>query len=623
MYTILYVDDEPSLLEIGKLFLERSGQFRVDIITSAPAALALLNSKNYDAIVSDYQMPGMDGIEFLKQIRASGNTVPFIIFTGRGREEVVIQALNEGADFYLQKGGEPVSQFTELAHKIQQAVSRRRAEIALSDSEQRLADIINFLPDATFAIDRSGKVIAWNLAIEEMTGVPAAEMLGKGNYEYAIPFYGQRQPILIDLIYEPDEVIARKYAHIIRGRDTLITETTLPHPKGNEVTLMGKASPLYNRQGKIGGAIESIRDITDIKKAEESLRESEERFAAFMDYLPVTAFIKDEQSTNLFINRRMVETFGEHEWIGKSVHEQFPKEAAEKMVEDDRLTIREGYRKTIEYLIDKNGDKKIFETHKFRIDSGNKPPLIGGFAVDITERKIAEDALRESEEKYRSTLDALTDAVTVIDKNFTLTLANTRVREWLRALGHSDDIIGKQVLDAFPFLPPSVLDEYRAVFSTGTTMVTEESSKIGNEEITTETRKIPLREQGNVVAVVAIIRDVTERRRADEALRESEERYRNVIEDQTEFISRFLPDGTHVFVNEAYCRYFGLRRDEILGHRFRPEIPAGDQERMNRLFASLTPDNPVGTIEHRIIMPGGRSGGSNGRTGRFLMMPAR
>ena len=125
-YSVLYVDDEAALLEIGKLFLERGGQFSVDTINSATAALTMLAAKTYDVIVSDYQMPGRDGIDFLRTVRNSGNSIPFILFTGRGREEVAIQALNEGADFYLQKGGEPISQFAELSHKIQIAVEHHR-----------------------------------------------------------------------------------------------------------------------------------------------------------------------------------------------------------------------------------------------------------------------------------------------------------------------------------------------------------------------------------------------------------------------------------------------------------------------------------------------------------------
>jgi DNA-binding response OmpR family regulator len=143
---ILYVDDEPSLLELGKFFLERSGRFSVDTITSALAALSLQNTRSYDAIISDYQMPEMDGIEFLKKIRSSGNTIPFILFTGRRREEVVIQALDEGADFYLQKGGEPASLFAELSHKIRYAVMRRHTEDSLKQKEARLRQILNRVP---------------------------------------------------------------------------------------------------------------------------------------------------------------------------------------------------------------------------------------------------------------------------------------------------------------------------------------------------------------------------------------------------------------------------------------------------------------------------------------------
>jgi DNA-binding response OmpR family regulator len=201
---VLYVDDEQDLLDIGKLFLEAEGDFVVTTLTSAGVALEQLGRERYDTIISDYQMPEMDGITFLKQLKASGDTTPFIIFTGRGREEVAIEALNEGADFYIQKGGEPKAQFVELANKVRYAVTRKRAEEALSESQKRTAEIIEFLPDATLAISTDGVVIAWNRAMEIMTGVEKGTILNKGDYEYSLPFYGERRPILIDLVLKPD-----------------------------------------------------------------------------------------------------------------------------------------------------------------------------------------------------------------------------------------------------------------------------------------------------------------------------------------------------------------------------------------------------------------------------------
>ena len=105
MFRVLYVDDEPGPLEIGKLFLEKEGRFSVDVITSASGALSLMESATYDAIIADYQMPGMDGIEFLKHVRSSGNSIPFILFTGRGRERDRYPGIEQRGGFLPPEGG--------------------------------------------------------------------------------------------------------------------------------------------------------------------------------------------------------------------------------------------------------------------------------------------------------------------------------------------------------------------------------------------------------------------------------------------------------------------------------------------------------------------------------------
>lgn len=137
MIRVLMVDDDPTVLDITKIFLERSGDIRVDAIGSAKEAMEKLKDGPYDVIVSDYVMPEMDGISFLKQVRGQDSDVPFILFTGKGREEVVIEALNNGADYYLQKDANPKVLYAELTHQIRQAAERQRTKRAVRESEEK------------------------------------------------------------------------------------------------------------------------------------------------------------------------------------------------------------------------------------------------------------------------------------------------------------------------------------------------------------------------------------------------------------------------------------------------------------------------------------------------------
>jgi len=148
----------------------------VDTADSAACALDSLKVREYDVIVSDYQMPGKDGIQLLKEIRSTGNMIPFILFTGKGREEVAKEALNNGADFYLQKGGDPTSQFAELANMIMQAHSRKKGEQTLRISEERYRSLFENSIDAVVLTAIDGSVLSANPSACHMFGMTEGEI---------------------------------------------------------------------------------------------------------------------------------------------------------------------------------------------------------------------------------------------------------------------------------------------------------------------------------------------------------------------------------------------------------------------------------------------------------------
>ncbi len=156
---------------------------------------------------------------------------------------------------------------------VRDITERKLAEEKLRTAHQQLLDIIEFLPDATFAVDRDKKVIAWNKAIEEMTGVPKEQMIGKGDQAYTVPFYGKPRPALLDLFFSEDREADLLYDYIERKGNTLFTEVFVPSLfEGKGAYIWVKASPLYDSNGNMVGAIESIRDITDRKQFEQQLK---------------------------------------------------------------------------------------------------------------------------------------------------------------------------------------------------------------------------------------------------------------------------------------------------------------------------------------------------------------
>lgn len=186
--------------------------------------------------------------------------------------------LKKRVDYHREREKLLSQQAVELEEKIRERdreiVQRTTAEEALRESERRLAVIIDFLPDPTFVVDAEGRIIVWNRAAEEFSGAKAENMLGKGEREYSVPFYGDRRPLLLDIILHPQEAeeIKRLYLRVAFEGDKVIGEGAVRSVKRGTAYTMGLAAPLYDPEGRVIAAIESVRDITELKEAEEELK---------------------------------------------------------------------------------------------------------------------------------------------------------------------------------------------------------------------------------------------------------------------------------------------------------------------------------------------------------------
>lgn len=288
---------------------------------------------------------------------------------------------------------------------------RTRAEEKLLESQKRLSEIIDFLPDATFAIDREGKIIAWNQAIETMTGFTAQEMMGKGEYAYGLPFYGVKRPILIDLVFKPDHEIKANYSFVKQQGDCLLAEANV-YPRGELRILWGIARHLYDCKGNVVGAIESIRDITDRKRDELTIREANERFRSVMRAATAYSIIGTDPDGIIHVFNEGAELmlgYTAEEVIGKAtpelIHdpEEVAARAAEMGIEPGFevfvAAARLGGNDTREWTyIRKDGSRLTVSLTitAMRSESGMMNGFIG-LARDITGEKQMEQQLHQSQ----------------------------------------------------------------------------------------------------------------------------------------------------------------------------------------------------------------------------------
>ncbi len=557
--SLLYVDDEPALLEIGKAFLERSAGILVDTHETAIDALRILETQSYDAIVSDYQMPDMDGIAFLKALKEKGDTTPFIIFTGKGREDVVIEAFEAGADFYIQKGGDPRSQFAELERKVRRAVDLHRAERATRESEEKYRTLVDRANQMLFLHDQHGAILDVNQKAIESTGYSREELLSMNvtdidpdvDQHSFTQWLWQEAPLLEEKTFETRH---RRKDGSIYPAEVHASRVTI----AGEPCILGLAT-----------------DITSRREREAALRESEERFRGIIDNLQDIYYRTDTRGIVTMLSLSAAGVFGydSTDAIIKKPASDFwaypeeRKEIVRRIAEEGRV---QDYEVTL-----KKADGSLLPVSvscRQLYDNSGKPAGIEGVIRDITLRKEAEERLRESEEKYRLIADNTADNIWIFDMDFLIRYISPSVQ---RMKGFTVEESLAQTIEEklTPSSYAALLDRFNEEMeaeASGTadpdrtvSFETEEYCKDGSTILVENSARLLRDEEGKPVGILGISRDITKRKEMERALQSQLDLIERLFESLPLGVLIFDTSGTILLMNRGIEEITGYMPEEI------------------------------------------------------------
>jgi PAS domain S-box-containing protein len=498
MIRVLHVDDEQSFLEVASHFLQKVGGLEVHCAVSVRSAMNMVSETTFDVIVSDYQMPETDGIEFLRMLRAGGSDIPFILFTGKGREDVVIDALNQGADYYLQKGGDLRSQFHELANMISRAAEGRRSSIELIESQERFRRLADSISDTLIGLDDDFRVTFWNRAAAEVIGVAKEDAVGSVVFDLIPTIKGTSTE---------DEI---RGAATSRSRRTSVLDIEL---RGEHRSFGLGVYPGEE------GLLVFARDITATKRAAQELAESEGRYKALVETLP-DAIIVFAIDTILYVNPAALRVYGaesEEDVIGKRIFDLIPPEFASETAARVRKMYEAGVAMPARSM-------QIFTKSGQRIDmeaSSTPITFMGKKAIqtvlrDVTERKRAEEAILARQEELRTILDSVRAMICFQDIEGRFVRVN---KPFAEATGVDEmHWRGRKAEEVLPGLGEIFSARDKQVIETGrplTSVLTPYQAKMGVRWALTD--KIPyVNGAGEVIGVITVAEDITERRSAEE-----------------------------------------------------------------------------------------------------------
>jgi PAS domain S-box-containing protein len=489
----------------------------------------------------------------------------------------------------------------ELGKEIQR---RKQAEEALRQQKERLRVTLASIGDAVIVTDDRGRVTFQNAVAAGLTGW-GAEALGR------------ELPEVFHIVKEQTgEAVESPASKVLKegGVVGLANHTVLIARDGTRRPIDDSGAPIRDDDGKIVGVVLAFRDVSERRRSEQGLEAARERVQLVADAVPALISYIDADLRYRLNNRAyetwfghprgelqgrpMREVLGEQAWVAIRPHAEAAL-AGQVVSYEAEVPYREG------------GTRWISAT--YTPDVGQDGAVRGFVAHvhDITRRKRSEEAVQEQRELLRVTLASVGDGVMTTDLRGVVTFVNA-VAESLIGW-RNDEALGRPLEAVFqivnedsrqPVENPAMkaLRESRVVGLANHTLLI---ARDGTERPIDDSAAPIKDEQGRVSGVVLIFRDVGERRRQENLLRQSEALYRATVEDNPAFICRFRADGTLTFVNNTYCRTFGKTQEELVGHRFSAPVPEADRPLIESLLANLHPEMPPYTHEHRVVLPGG------------------
>ncbi|MFQ5981583.1 MAG: PAS domain S-box protein [Candidatus Heimdallarchaeota archaeon] len=555
MSRVLLVDDEPTLLSVAQKLLARA-QPTFSIVTAASAveAVQLIAEESFDVVVSDYRMANMNGLELLQTLRDAGNNIPFIMFTGQGREEVAMQALNLGADYYLTKGTELKSTFGELAHIIRQVVAHKQTQEELEASQQKLKEyseqletILDHVPALVFSKDTENRFIQANKFVADGYQATKAELAGKSLFDL--------YPRDVAQTYYDDDL------EVIRsGQPKLHFEEPWVTPEGTRWVSTSKI-PLKDKTGNVIGILGFSTDNTERKLAEDALRASEEKFRALFhnanDAIFLSRFTKDGKlGPFIEVNEVACQRLGytRDELLTMSAHDINPPESRAKIPQQLQKFHQDG-QITVEMVHQaKNGNQIPVEINSHLFELQNEKVVLA-IARDISDRK-------GEEEQLQSLIDAVPIGLSITNPAGDVIEANSAA--W-KMFGYQSKEEFLQDNVSSVYHDPAVRDQFIALLEEGVVRDFEALYQRKDGSVFWGSLSSVKREIQNEIQIINSFQDITGLKLKEEALGESEEKYRTIFENEDDAILVLDLETRRFFdVNPAAERLYGYSRDEFL-----------------------------------------------------------